>query len=148
MKTTTETSMKDKFNAFQKSWYDLCEGWDKFDDDKFSPHYPFQDCFRELRGEVKQWVQTSIEELKVTKEDMAKSRTFLSVSTFEEVHEQDTDLPKNGYLVSYFDTYYIGIIGTEFHLVLMNNEYTSNNLAKLEQILWNDFLEVEINAYQ
>lgn len=139
----------EKFVQFKNAWYELSEVMDEAreGDELMSGHYPFDGCFREMRGAVKQWTQTSIEALEIkTFEDMQKSRSFLPVDIFEDLQKQDVDQPEGSYIVSYFDSYYIGIEGTVFTLHLMNQDYSSESLAELEKILWDDFLIDEMNT--
>lgn len=140
--------MKEKFVAFQNAWDDLNVAWQDTGTGKFCEDYPFNECFNELRCNVHDWTETCIKNLGIkTFENMIESREVVDVGIFEDRSDQETGYTQDCTAFVYFEHYYI-IMGKDshFHLQLMNYEYSSDKLRKMEKLLWRDFLNEEINC--
>jgi len=72
-------------------------------------------------------------------------KTFRDMQDSRQLKQNDT----GDTMFTYFNSYYIGIPtqGGEFHLSMPNKEYFSHDIKYLEQILWNNCIDAEMNAY-
>lgn len=149
----SKDELSEKLNRFRNAWGELSQAWlDSEYADSFDDSYPFQRSFDEHLSDVVDWVEMCQREMfpeyQKTFEDMIKSRSFLPADVYcdtEGMNVEDIGLTPSDNVVTYFQHYYIAVHANFFEVTILNNSYQDKDLFKLEKLLWDEFLQYEMN---